>query len=80
MSLALDKPTETDALYASADEEPASLERFFSESHFSKKCDPERRIGLVNGKPIRNRTISIFRNLKIPRALRELSIDSPASA
>jgi hypothetical protein len=36
MSLALDKPAETDALYASADEEPAGLNRFFSKSHFSK--------------------------------------------
>lgn len=36
MSLALDKPAETDALYASADEEPAGLNRLFSKSHFAK--------------------------------------------
>jgi hypothetical protein len=32
--LALDKPTETHALYASAHEKPASFNRFFCESHF----------------------------------------------
>jgi hypothetical protein len=31
---ALDEPAETDALHASADEESASLNRFFGRSHF----------------------------------------------
>jgi hypothetical protein len=72
--LALDEPAEADALHASAHQETAGFDGLFSEqSHF-------RKIAILSGESVREREADSWSkdsySLKIPQALRGISIDS----